>query len=80
MVKHFLAAAIVAGSVGAAWVVDTDRQAPQSQTVDVTTLGPQVGQRALDFRLPDQHGQPQTLASVAGPKGTMLVFFRSADW
>ena len=25
-------------------------------------------------------GQPQTLASVAGPKGTMLVFFRSADW
>ena len=80
MVKHFLTAAIVVGSVGAPWVVGADRQAPQSQTVDVTTLGPQVGQRALDFRLPDQQGQPQTLASVAGPKGTMLVFFRSADW
>jgi len=52
----------------------------QAQTVDVTTLGPQVGQPAITFQLPDQHGRPQTLASVAGPKGTMLVFFRSSDW
>ena len=48
--------------------------------VDVTTLGPQAGGAAIDFRLNDQAGQPQTLKSVAGPKGTMLVFFRSADW
>ena len=48
--------------------------------VDVTTLGPQKGQAAIEFRLNDQTGQPRTLASVAGPKGTMLVFFRSADW
>jgi hypothetical protein len=54
--------------------------AQQVQTVDVTTLGPQVGQRAIEFRLTDQHGREQTLASVAGSKGTMLVFFRSADW
>jgi len=52
----------------------------QAQTVDVTTLGPQVGQQAITFQLPDQNGRPQTLASVAGPKGTMLVFFRSSDW
>jgi hypothetical protein len=51
--------------------------APQ---VDVATLGPQVGARAIAFRLPDQHGHPRTLATVAGPAGTMLVFFRSADW
>ncbi len=50
------------------------------QMVDVNTLGPQVGAKALEFRLMDQNGQPQTLSSVAGPKGTMLVFFRSADW
>jgi hypothetical protein len=54
--------------------------AQQAQTVDVTTLGPQAGQRAVEFRLPDQQGRERTLASVAGPKGTMLVFFRSADW
>jgi len=47
---------------------------------DITKLGPQVGAKAIDFTLTDQSGQPQTLESVAGPKGTMLVFFRSADW
>jgi hypothetical protein len=52
----------------------------QAQTVDVTTLGPQVGQKAVGFQLPDQQGRTQSLASVAGPKGTMLVFFRSSDW
>ncbi len=51
-----------------------------AQQVDVNAIGPQVGQKALAFNLPDQNGQPQTLATVAGPKGTMLVFFRSADW
>jgi hypothetical protein len=48
--------------------------------VDIRKLGPQVGDKAIDFRLTDQFGRVQTLASVAGPKGTMLVFFRSADW
>jgi hypothetical protein len=52
---------------------------PQAQT-DLATLGPQVGQHAIDFSLPDQTGRVRTLKSVAGPKGTMLVFFRSADW
>ena len=47
---------------------------------DLATLGPQVGQRAIDFSLPDQTGRVRTLKSAAGPKGTMLVFFRSADW
>jgi cytochrome oxidase Cu insertion factor (SCO1/SenC/PrrC family) len=47
---------------------------------DIASLGPQVGQRAIDFSLPDQNGRLVTLKSIAGPKGTMLVFFRSADW
>lgn len=51
-----------------------------AQQVDVNALGPQPGQRAVAFQLPDQHGRQRDLASVAGPKGTMLVFFRSADW
>jgi hypothetical protein len=52
---------------------------PHAQ-VDLATVGPQVGQRAIDFSLPDQAGRVRTLKSAAGPKGTMLVFFRSADW
>jgi len=51
-----------------------------AQQVDVNALGPQVGQKALPFTLPDQNGRMQSLESVAGTKGTMLVFFRSADW
>ena len=42
--------------------------------------GPAVGQPVPDFFLQDQSGRTQTLKSVSGPKGTMLVFFRSADW
>lgn len=51
-----------------------------SQQVDVTALGPKAGQKALDFSLPGHDGKIYSLASAAGPKGTMLVFFRSADW
>lgn len=51
-----------------------------SQQVDVTALGPKAGQKAVDFSLPGHDGKIHTLASAAGPKGTMLVFFRSADW
>jgi len=42
--------------------------------------GPAVGDRVPDFAAPDQAGRTQTLESVMGPKGAMLVFFRSADW
>jgi len=45
-----------------------------------TRTGPAVGQPVPDFSLLDQQGRSQTLKSVSGPKGTMLVFFRSADW
>ena len=51
-----------------------------AQQVDVTMLGPQVGDRVTDFRLMDQNGEARTIAGAAGPKGTMVVFFRSADW
>ena len=48
--------------------------------VDVSKLGPQVGQRVPDFSLPDQTGRVRTLDSIMGPRGAMLVFLRSADW
>jgi hypothetical protein len=42
--------------------------------------GPAVGAKAPTFELADQNGQTRTLQDVMGPKGLMLVFFRSADW
>ena len=48
--------------------------------IDVSKIGPQVGERVPEFTLKDQNGKPRTLQSIMGPKGAMLVFYRSADW
>ena len=48
--------------------------------IDVSKLGPQVGERVPDFKLVDQAGKVQTLQSIMGRRGAMLVFVRSADW
>ena len=53
---------------------------PARQAIDVSKLGPQVGQRVLDFNLTDQTGRTRNLQSIMGPRGAMLVFLRSADW
>jgi peroxiredoxin len=47
---------------------------------DPHTLGPRIGERVPDFTLTDQQGRSHALTSLMGPKGLMLVFFRSADW
>jgi hypothetical protein len=44
------------------------------------TIGLEVGQKAPAFSLRDQLGRVQTLDTLKGPKGTVLLFFRSADW
>jgi len=53
-------------------------QAPE--TVDTSKLSPQVGTVVPAFSGVDQFGKTQSLESLAGPKGLMLVFNRSADW
>jgi cytochrome oxidase Cu insertion factor (SCO1/SenC/PrrC family) len=42
--------------------------------------GPEIGEKAPDFSLPDQHGKSWTLPDLMGPQGLLLVFSRSADW
>jgi hypothetical protein len=42
--------------------------------------GPEIGQKIPFFQAPDQNGKLQDFDSVRGPKGAMVVFFRSADW
>ena len=53
---------------------------PAPPKIDVTKLGPQVGERIADFRLQDQDGKVWTRDALMGPNGLMLVFSRSADW
>lgn len=42
--------------------------------------GPPLGSRMPGFTLRDQNGQAHSLQSLLGPKGAVILFFRSADW
>jgi len=54
--------------------------AQERQAIDIAALGPQVGDQVPDFNLPDQFGEIQTLESIMGEQGAMIVFHRSANW
>jgi len=43
-------------------------------------VGLRAGQKAPDFSARDQFGKTQTLDTLRGSKGTVLLFYRSADW
>lgn len=45
-----------------------------------TAIALPVGQKAPAFSARDQFGREQNLDTLRGPKGTVLLFFRSADW
>jgi cytochrome oxidase Cu insertion factor (SCO1/SenC/PrrC family) len=72
-----LGLALFATSVGQA---REQPPAAAAAAVDVERLGPQVGTSVPDFTLRDQRGEPHSLKSLLGPKGALIVFFRSADW
>lgn len=54
--------------------------AQERTAIDVSALGPQVGESVPDFNLPDQNGESRNLQSIMGPNGIILLFHRSADW
>jgi hypothetical protein len=56
------------------------QEANQVQHSIQVKTGPDVGSAVPHFEAPDQNGRIQTLDTVAGPQGTLLVFYRSADW
>ncbi len=43
-------------------------------------FGPAVGTTMPTFELRDQNGASKSLKSLLGPKGALILFFRSADW
>ena len=72
---------VVALAMLGVWSQTSSAQQPAApRTIDVSKLGPQVGQTIPDFHLKDQSGREWTRQSDTGPKGAMIVFFRSADW
>jgi hypothetical protein len=64
----------------------TVRGTLEGDTIHVTSLtlhtaiGLAVGEKAPAFTARDQFGREQSLETLKGPKGTVLLFFRSADW
>jgi hypothetical protein len=49
-------------------------------SIELMSIGLAVGQKAPAFSLHDEFGRVQTLDSLKGTNGTVLLFFRSADW
>jgi hypothetical protein len=49
-------------------------------SIELMSIGLAVGQKAPTFSVHDQFGRVQTLATLKGTNGTVLLFFRSADW
>jgi hypothetical protein len=52
----------------------------QLTSIELMSIGLAVGQMAPAFSLHDQSGRVQTLDTMKGTNGTVLLFFRSADW
>lgn len=81
LARLIAAAVLLPAAPGGTIPLPQQRRAPAAEAApDVTRLGPQVGDLAPDFSLPDQDGRRRTLASLMGDKGLVLVFNRSADW
>src|SRR5512137_2020364 len=49
-------------------------------SIELMSIGLAVGQKVPAFSVHDQFGRVQTLDTLKGTNGTVLLFFRSADW
>lgn len=78
IVKRLLPAGAMVALLSAAPAVG--RAQSPAPAVDTAAIGPQVGTVVPPLSGTDQFGTAQSLATLSGPKGLMLVFSRSADW
>jgi cytochrome oxidase Cu insertion factor (SCO1/SenC/PrrC family) len=67
-------------SVTVRGTLDGDTIQMASIELESTSIGLAVGQKAPSFSLRDQFGRVQTLETLKGRNGTVVFFFRSADW
>jgi cytochrome oxidase Cu insertion factor (SCO1/SenC/PrrC family) len=54
-------------------------KAPSNRAL-APAIGLETGQLAPTFALTDQFGHQHTNETLKGTKGTVILFFRSADW
>ncbi len=80
MSRKLMVVVMATSIMGLTWMACAPTEPPGRQRVDVSALGPQVGEQVPDFSLPDQNGEIWTRESIMGPQGAMLVFVRSANW
>ena len=57
-----------------------EQESPATQSRPASAIGLEIGQQAPAFALPDEFGREQSNQTLKGRNGTVLVFFRSADW
>lgn len=53
---------------------------PQLPALDFSRIGPPIGARFPDIRLPDQTGRLVDLHEVRAGRRALVVFYRSARW
>jgi cytochrome oxidase Cu insertion factor (SCO1/SenC/PrrC family) len=53
---------------------------PPADDGALPAIGLAIGQPAPAFSWRDQFGHEQSSSTLKGSKGTVLLFFRSADW
>jgi cytochrome oxidase Cu insertion factor (SCO1/SenC/PrrC family) len=61
-------------------VVACEQAKPAANDDAAPTVELAIGQPAPAFSLRDQFGHEQLSSTLKGLKGTVLLFFRSADW
>jgi hypothetical protein len=71
--RHFGDSVTVAGTLQGSTIHVTEIK-------KLTAIGLDVGQKAPAFSSRDQFGREQNLETLKGFQGTVLLFFRSADW
>jgi hypothetical protein len=72
-----------AGRLGDSVTVDGALQGDVIQVASIkmlTDIGLPVGRKAPGFSALDQFGRERNLQTLKGKNGTVLLFFRSADW
>ena len=55
-------------------------RAQSGKTPEGPAIGMETGEKPPSFRLKDQFGHEQSNETLRGTNGTVLLFFRSADW
>ncbi len=62
------------------FALPSGQENPSTNHAIAPSVGLAIGQQAPAFTLLDQFGHEQSNDTLKGSKGTVLLFFRSADW